>query len=148
VVHLAELGYESHGVDFSRVALDKARDRAGEAGVSDRCTWIEANLTEPLVGHGQFDLLIDFGTLDDLRGQSRTSMASLITSLAKPGAVFLEWCFYGRREELPWISFRGTSRMSHIAPGELDDLFGADFEIEPFSANPEWRTACFLLTKN
>lgn len=148
VVHLAGLGYDSYGADFSPVALDQARERAVEAGVSDRCTWIEADLAGPSIGGiGEFDLLIDFGTLDDLRPKNRNSMASLITSLARPGAVFLEWCFYGKTEELPWISFKGTSRMSHIAPGELDDLFGNEFEIEPFSENPEWRTACFMLTK-
>lgn len=147
VVYLAEQGFDSHGVDFSHVALSKARRRAEAAGVDVHL--LQADLTAgALPGfEGGFDLLVDFGTLDDLRGDNRLALARLVTSLARPGARFLEWCFYGKTEELPPISFRGTSRMSHIAPGELEDLFGDAWEIEPFSANSQWRTACFLLTR-
>lgn len=149
VVFLAQEGFEAAGVDFSRVALEKATLRADDGGVSDRCQWVEGDLTgESIEGlDGQFDFLVDFGTLDDLSGPNRRAMAKLVTSLARPGAVFLEWCFYGAREDLPWISFKGTSRMSHIAPGELEDLFGNHFDVEPFSEAPDWRVAAFLLTK-
>lgn len=147
VVYLAEQGFESHGVDYSRVALDKARQRAGDAGVD--VDLIVGDLTGGSVPglEGSFDFLVDFGTLDDLRGTNRVAMARLATDLARPGARFLEWCFYGETEQLPRFSFRGTSRMSHIAPGELEELFGDSWVVEPFSANPQWRSACFLLTR-
>ncbi len=146
VVYLAEQGFDSHGVDFSPVAVDKARRRAETAGVGVHL--IVADLTAGTIPElqGPFDLVIDFGTLDDLRGDDRRAMADLITEIARPGTRFLEWCFYGNTDQLPMISFRGTSKMSHIAPGELEDLFGDAWEIQPFSANEEWRTACFLLT--
>lgn len=147
VVHLAEIGFESYGVDFSSVAIDKARKRARVAGVD--ATFVEADLT----GHsipgleGRFDLLIDFGTLDDLQGTARSAMASLVTRLARPGAKFLEWCWYGDPKDLPRISFVGASRITHIAPGELESLFADDWDIDPFSSEERWRTACFLLTR-
>ncbi|CAN5899730.1 hypothetical protein BH23ACT5_BH23ACT5_15400 [soil metagenome] len=147
VVHLAEKGFEAYGVDFSRIALEKARERARAAGVD--ATFVEGDLTAESIPdlRGQFDFLVDFGTLDDLKGTARTDMASLVTLLARPGAKFLEWCFYGDPEDLPRISFVGTSRMTHIAPGELESLFGDSWEIEPFSSDEKRRTACFLLTR-
>lgn len=147
VVHLARLGFDSWGVDFSEIALKKAADRASESGVEP--TFVQGDLTaETIPGvDGPFDFIVDFGTLDDLKGESRQAMARTVTRLSRPGTVFLEYCFYGETEELPWISFKGTSKMTHIAPGELETLFGDEWEVEPFSANEEWRVATFLLTR-
>jgi SAM-dependent methyltransferase len=147
VVHLAELGFSSWGVDFSELAVRKANERATKAGVE--ATFVRGDLTaEAIVGvEGAFDLIIDFGTLDDMRGEKRASMARTVTRLSRPGSLFLEYCFYGETESLPRISFKGTSRMSHIAPGELESLFGRDWDIEQFSSDEEWRVAAFLLTR-
>jgi SAM-dependent methyltransferase len=147
VVYLASLGFEAWGVDFSEIALEQAGRRADIAGVD--ATFVHGDLTaESIEGvDGQFDLIVDFGTLDDLRGGSREAMARTVTRLSRPGTVFLEYCFYGVTAELPWISFKGTSRMSHIAPGELEDLFGEFWDVEPLSMNDEWRVATFLLTR-
>lgn len=107
------------------------------------------NLTAPSISgiEGPFDFLVDFGTLDDLRGESRAAMADTITRLSRPGSKFLEYCFYGETDELPVISFRGTSKLSHIAPGELEQLFGENWDIETFSRDDEWKVATFLLTR-
>ena len=147
VVHLAGAGFDSWGVDFSEVAIRKARSRAVASGLE--ANFVVADLTATSISgiEGTFDFLIDFGTLDDLRGERRAAMADTVTRLARPGAKFLEYCFYGETEELPPISFRGTSKLSHIAPGELDDLFGSHWDIAPFSDDLEWRTAAFLLTR-
>lgn len=145
VVHLASIGFESWGVDFSQAAIDKARQRADSAGVEAH--FVVGDLTGRSIEGvaGPFDLIVDFGTLDDLRGESRLAMASLATSLAGPGARFLEYCFYGDRRDLPWISFSGTSKLSHVAPGELESLFGEHWEVEPFATYP--RIAVFELTR-
>jgi hypothetical protein len=93
-----------------------------------------------------FDLLIDFGTLDDLRGAGRTRMAENINGLSRSGSRFLEYCFFGERDELPWVSMT-ASKMSHITPGELESLLGDSWGIEPFADHPDWRTAAFPLTR-
>jgi len=148
VVYLAEEGFDSYGVDFSAVAIAKARERAAREGVD--CTLVQGDLTAPLVvgAEGPFDILVDFGTLDDLRGDGRRRMASTIDRLSRPGSVFLEWCFYGPVGELPRFSFLGSSRIGapSIEPGELEELFGERWEIELFVRHPEIRAACFLLT--
>jgi SAM-dependent methyltransferase len=147
VVHLAESGFDAYGIDFSPVAVRKANERASEAGVTP--TFVIGDLTaESIDGvDGPFDLLVDFGTLDDMRGEKRRAMARTITRLSRPGSLFLEYCFFGRAEDLPRISFRGTSRMSHIAPGELEELFGEHWEVELFREHSQWKIAVFELTR-
>lgn len=147
VVYLAKQGFESHGVDFSEVAIAKARRRAEEATVE--ANLVVGDLTAPSIDgiEGPYDFLIDFGTLDDLRGDARERMAATITRLSRPGSKYLEYCFYGVTEELPRFSFRGTSKLSHIAPGELETLFAERWDVEKLSEDTEWRVATFLLTR-
>lgn len=147
VVHLAGCGFDAWGVDFSEVAIRKANERATRAGVEAR--FVVADLTSSSIPgvDGPFDLLVDFGTLDDLKGSDRRAMAGTVTRLARPGAKFLEYCFYGATAELPAFSFKGTSRMSHIAPGEMEELFGADWTIETFADHEAYRSRTFLLTR-
>lgn len=150
VVHLAEQGFETVGVDFSAVALGKARDRAAAAGVTDRCRFIHADLTDPDADlDGPYDLLIDFGALDDLNAAGRRAMAATIRRLSRPGSLLLLWCFHARRDQLPRISFNGPSRMAAaLEPGEETQLFGDAFDIETVHAGRDGApVACFLLTR-
>lgn len=147
VVHLAGLGFDAHGVDFSSVALDKARARAAETRVT--CTFVLGDLTVETIPEvkGAFDLLLDFGTLDDLRGEARQRMALTIERLARPGSVLIEWCFYGAANQLPLMSFTGPSRLTgSIEPGELEAMFGERWDIDELRSDPEHRVACFVLT--
>ena len=42
-----------------------------------------------------------------------------MVGLSRPGALFLMWCFYASRSQLPWIRFDGPSKLSGaIEPGE------------------------------
>jgi SAM-dependent methyltransferase len=150
VVELAVRGFEATGVDFSAVALAKARERAREAGVADRCRFLPVDLTAPTlpaaVG-GPYDLVLDFGTLDDLRPPGRVQMAAHLASLARPDATGLLWCFHARRSELPRISFHGPSRMAPgLEPGEEERLLGDAFDLELF-ARPFPYAACFRLRR-
>ncbi len=146
VVHLAGQGFDATGVDFSQVALAKARTRAAGAGVD--CTFIEANLTADLSGLGTFDFLTDFGSIDDLQGADRTAAAANATMLARPGAMFLMFCFYGALEDLPRINFSGPSRAyPGLVPGEVEALFGESWDIEEWSSHPDRFVATFLLTR-
>ena len=153
VVYLSSLGFDVTGTDLSAVAIAKARARAAAAGseVAGRCHLVRGDLTATSVPGvvGTFDLLIDFGTLDDLRGASRRAMADTVVRLSRPGSVFLFWCFYGAVEDLPRISFRGPSRLTPaVRPGEEQELFGAQFDIRP---GPQVTTglnaACFVMTR-
>lgn len=150
VVHLAERGFTATGLDFSTVALERARRRAADAGVGDRCRFVEGDLTADEVPAvtGPFDLLLDFSTIDDLPPTDRPAVARLAARMARPGATLLFWCFYAHPRDLPRVSFVGPSRMGpRIEPGEEVDLFGEHFEIEPFGDTGVANTACFRLTR-
>ena len=149
-VFLAETGWDSVGVDFSAVARRKGEERARAAGV-DNIRFVDGDLTATSIpgADGPVDVLLDYGTLDDMRGESRSAMARLMTSIAAPGARCLLWCFYARPGELPRISFRGPSRlMAVIEPGEMEERFGADWEIEELGGmSEEPFTNAFLMTR-
>lgn len=150
-VHLAEKGFDVVGVDFTPVALDKARKAAADAGVADTCRFVEGDLTKPAIpgAEGTYDLLLDFGTLDDLTGPDRQGMADTVLRLSHPGSLFVLWCFYTDGEGLPRFKFNGVSRFhTAIRPGEEHDLFGACFDIERLpEPGPDSHMACFLMTR-
>ena len=151
ILYLAQHGFESTGIDFSAIALRGARKRASAVGLDGQILFVEGDLTASEIPgvEGPFDLLVDYGTLDDLDPAGRRAMANLISYLARPGAVFLFWCFWARRSELPRVSLTGPSRMIPvIEPGEETTLFGDDFSIKRLATpDPSTHTACFLMTR-
>jgi SAM-dependent methyltransferase len=151
VRYLASHGFEATGIDFSPVALRIARQRASAEAPESSIRFVEGDLTATTIPgvEGPFDLLIDFGTLDDFGPDGRLAMARLVARLARPGALFLFWCFWARRTDLPRVSLTGPSRMVPvIEPGEEVSLFGDAFAIERLpDPGPVTRTACFLMTR-
>lgn len=148
-IYLAQHGFDVTGVDFSTVAVRKSWEKARFS--PGRVLFVRGDLTAPLIpgAEGPFDLLVDYGTLDDLRGARRASMVRTIHRLSRPGSLFLLWCFYGSRSELPWFSVRGPSKIfSGLDQGEEKALFGVSFLIEQLpEPEPGSGTACFLLTR-
>lgn len=147
VVYLAGQGFDSWGVDFSAVAIEKAIRRAAEVGVE--ANFVLGDFTsEEIPGvEGPFDFLIDFGVLDDLKREDRQKMAATVSRLSRPGSKFLECCFYQHRRELLSIGM-SIAGMRPIVPGELEALFEEDWEMEAFASYPDWRTEVFLLTRH
>ena len=150
-VFLARAGFDVVGIDFSPVALRKARRASLAAGVSERLRLVRADLTaQALPGvEGPFDLLVDYGTLDDLAPTDRRAMASTIIRLARPGSIFVLYAFYAARADVPRISLTGPSRLVPVLePGEEAELFGHAFEIERLpEPRPKDLTAAFVMTR-
>lgn len=150
-IWLAQAGFRTTGVDFSTVALDKGRAAARRAGLGeDHLRFVEGDLTADLIEGvpGPFDLLVDYSTLDDLPMEGRARMARLVTSLARPGARFFLDAWTGDRDELPRISFTGPSKMTPVlAPGEVEELFEAAWQVERMPRPGNRFIANFLLTR-
>jgi SAM-dependent methyltransferase len=148
---LARHGYRVLGVDGSAEALRRAARRLAAAGVQDEVLLLQADLGDPRMPErvGGFDVLVDYGALNDQTPGSRRAFAANAARLANPGARFVLWAWHAPRAELPWFSLRGPSRaVPHLEPGDEVELFGADFAIERLpEPPPASRAACFLLTR-
>lgn len=144
---LADSGFEVTGVDFSSVALQKARAAAGSR--SD-VTFVQADLLElpGSVVDARYDLVFDGGTIDDLPAARRRDLARTVTSITGRGAVFVMWCFCAEWDELPWVSASGPSRLLGVAvpPGEIDELYGRQWEVERLP-EPTSPYACFWMVR-
>jgi SAM-dependent methyltransferase len=151
-IYLAQRGFAVTGVDFSQVAIGKAQAAATEAGIDDNLEFVVADLLA-LPGEqvpGPFDVLFDGGTIDDFPPAVRPRVAETVTRLARPGAVFVMWCFYAERGDLPLMSFGGPSRFGAppLEPGEEIVLFGHDWDIERVDlTEPPQHEACFVMTR-
>jgi SAM-dependent methyltransferase len=148
--YLAHHGWAVTGVDVVPRALDRARRRAHQAGVSVR--WVQADITAAdaidLIGLGErYSLVLDFGCVHGLTDPQRQRAAATIDTLADPGATLLMFAFQpGRRGPAP----RGIDRaelherfpgwtLSSIAPASDATLPG------PLrNAQPTW----YQLTKH
>jgi SAM-dependent methyltransferase len=151
-IELAEAGFEVTGIDFSHVALRKARTAAATRGLGeDRLRFVHGDLTTGGVPGVEppFDLLVDYGTLDDLPTVGRDRMAAYVTSLARPGARHFLFAFAGRPEDLPRFAFDGPSRaFPGLRPGEVEQLYGDAFAIEVLEAPAKGHPfGCWLLER-
>lgn len=152
-LELAEAGFAVTGVDFSSVALAKARAAAERRGLGqERVTFVAGDLR---AGHvpgveAPFDLLVDYGTLDDLPDTGRVAMARYVTGLARPGSRFFLFAFSGRPEDLPRMSFGGPSRaFPGLVPGEVERLFEPAFRVDVLEAPSHSRPiATYLLERS
>ena len=151
-LELAGAGFAVTGVDFSPVALSKARTAAARQGLGpDRVQFVAGDLTAGRIEgvDGPFDLLVDYGTLDDLPERGRRAMAQYVTGLARPGSRFFLFAFSGRLEDLPRISFGGPSRaFPGLIPGEVEQLFQPAWRVEVIDApTPSRHIATYLLER-
>ncbi|MDT8307818.1 MAG: class I SAM-dependent methyltransferase [Anaerolineae bacterium] len=145
-VFLAQHGFEVTGVDFAAAAIELGRRRAAEADVT--VNLVEDNLTDLRHVTGTFDLLVDYGTLDDLRPKHRDLYMQNVLPLTHPGSRFLLYCF----EWQPRWWERTLSIAMACQPGEIPHRFGPHFEIERYAAGitdswlmPGW--AVYLMTR-
>jgi SAM-dependent methyltransferase len=150
-VFLAQQGFDVVGVDFTPIALRRAEKRVAESGTGQQVRLLAGDVTDPglLAGEPEFDLLLDFGTLDDMKPEGRAAMAANIHRLSKSGSAVVFWCFYCDKENLPRFKFNGVSKMHTVVePGEEQVLFGDAFTIERLpEPAPETNLACFLMTR-
>ncbi len=147
-IFLAQHSFDVTGVDYSASAIELGRTRAQEAHVS--VNFIVDDLTNLQYINGNFDLLVDYGTLDDLRPPQRDLYLKNVLPLTHLGSLFLLFCF-----EWPprWWERPLFDRMA-MKPGESERRFGEYFEIERVAGdkNPDFSryppaTATYLMTR-
>lgn len=125
VIFMAQHGFEVTGVDFSPGAIKLGRERALRAGVTAK--FVEDDLTDLQQVTGPFDLLVDYGTLDDLHPKDRDLYVENVLPLTRRGSLFLLFCFEWSAR---WWERLLPTTWGALAPGEAVRLFGQHFEIE------------------
>jgi len=127
-IFLAQHGFEVTAVDFAPAAIARARAKAAAAEVA--IDFVVDDLTSLTRVSGEFDVLVDYGSLDDLGLRQRDAYIDAVVPLARPGAMFLLWCF-------EWELSRGERLLTSLlpfgkltlAPGEAERRFGPEFDV-------------------
>jgi len=117
-VYLAQRDWEVIGLDFSTLAIERARRRAADAGVA-RVRFLRADVTR-LPDLGAFDLAYDVGCLHAVPAGERPRYASWLAGSLRPGASYLLY------------AFTSADRGPGIARGEVERLFAKSFVLESF----------------
>jgi SAM-dependent methyltransferase len=149
-IFLAQHGFQVTAVDFSPAAIAKAKAKAQQAGTE--VDFVIDDLTRLTGVSGHFDVLVDYGTFDDLSNKDRAAYVDKVRSLAKPGAKFLLWCF---EWELKVWERLATAilppRNIALRPGEVEQRFANTFDITRIAGESGLRKwprgwAAYLLT--
>jgi len=117
-IYLAKKGFDVIGVDFSQTAIKRARRKAQAEGVEVR--FIEDDITNLHQVSGTFDLLTDFGAINDINQEARDLYMQNVLPLTHPGSHYLMFCFDSK---LPF--------------DEVEQRFGKNFRIETLNKSPE-----------
>lgn len=147
VIYLAQRGFDVTGLDFIPAAIEMSHVRARQSGVE--ANLVVDDLTNLQHVNGTFDLLLDYGTLDDLSPSRRDLYMKNLLPLTHPGSLFLLFC--GEWPPRWWE--RMFLDNAALQPGEVEHRFGEYFEIEVISKietgsrfMPMWAT--YLMTRN
>ncbi|MGW8226120.1 MAG: class I SAM-dependent methyltransferase, partial [Anaerolineales bacterium] len=82
-IYLAKHGFDVLGLDFSPSAIKKARRRATAAGIE--VPFIVDDLTDLSHSLGTFDLVMDFGALNDMSQEDRELYMSNVLPMTDHG---------------------------------------------------------------
>jgi cyclopropane fatty-acyl-phospholipid synthase-like methyltransferase len=110
-IYLAKKGFDVIGLDFSPTAIQRARGRAKAEGVDIQ--FVVDDLTNLQHVSGTYDLVMDFGALNDLNQGARDLYMQNVLPLTHPSGKYVMFCF---EKMLP--------------PDEVTRRFGKDFTIE------------------
>jgi SAM-dependent methyltransferase len=131
-LYLARHGWEAVGVDFSALAIRRARRKARRARAN--CRFHRADVTDlaflagPLtldvssaLRAGPFDLALDIGCLHGVPPERWERYASGVARLVRPGGLYMLYAFLPRPDRSP---ARGVS------PDQIRRLFTPAFVVE------------------
>jgi SAM-dependent methyltransferase len=131
-IFLAQHGFDVTGIDFASAAIELGHKRARQAGV--HVNFLVDDLTNLQNIRGPFDLLVDYGTLDDLSPAQRDLYVQNILPLTRPGTRYLLYAF---EWEPRWYERAFFDRMAlHL--GEAQRRFAPYFEIEKFAGRVDY----------
>ncbi len=118
-IYLVRHGWEVVGVDFSILAIRRARRKARRAGVD--CQFYRGDVTDLAFLADPFDLALDIGCLHSLPLEGWGRYAAEVARLVRPDGLYLLYAFTLRPDQ---PTPRG------VAPEEVRSLFAPAFAVE------------------
>jgi SAM-dependent methyltransferase len=118
-IYLARHGWQAIGVDFSFLAIHRARRKARRAGAD--CRFYQGDVTRLAFLAGPFDLALDIGCLHSLPPERWVRYAEGLARLVRPGGLYMLYAFTLRAER---PAPRG------VAPEKVHSLFAPAFTVE------------------
>jgi SAM-dependent methyltransferase len=144
-LYLAEKGFEVTAVDFAEAGIELAKERARKRGVD--VDFRVEDVTSLASIEGEFDLVLDCGSLSDLGYERRSQAYDALDRFLGPSTRFFIWCFewppvfYER-----WFFPNGGMSFSRA---EVRERFADRFEIDKLDGRvggPFRGFGCYLLT--
>lgn len=117
-IYLAKQGFDVTGIDISPTAIAMAKRAADEQAIEVR--FVVEDVTNLSSVQGPFDLLVDYGTLNDLNSEQRDRYMENVLPLAGDGSQYVLMCFERR-----------------LSADEINLRFGRVFNIETISYKAE-----------
>ena len=122
VLYLAHHGWEAVGVDYVAQAIQSAKEKAAQAGVT--CEFYQGDVSrlDGLSLTAPFDYLLDIGCMHALTGEGQARYAAHLARLARPGAYYMLYAAQPRDSR--------TGGKIGITPEGVAELFAPHFEVE------------------
>ena len=122
-VYLAQNGWHVTGVDWIETAVQRARERAAQAGINaESIRFLRQNVLSPdfLRDHPPVDLWLDVGCLHGFDRQAKQTYAGHVKRLIAPGGTLL---IYG------WAAHERDGIRRGLDVDETRDLFAPELTI-------------------
>ncbi len=128
-VHLAGLGWEVVGIDYVPSAIERARRRAGQAGVSADFRVGDVTRLDSQLDGRPFDLILDLGCYHGLSEAGRCRYAAAVAEAAAPGATYLLFGFTAVPSSWRLIGANGAGT------SDVETRFAPWFTVETTAAS-------------
>jgi SAM-dependent methyltransferase len=123
VLYLAQQGWDAVGVDFVPEAIETARRRASDGGLTARFVVGDVTRLRQEGVEGPFDLILDTGCFHGIAAALRDSYAAEVAAVAAPGADLYVAGISDPPATWRLLGARG------VDGNDLRRHFGADFEL-------------------
>lgn len=114
-LYLAQLGIAATGVDFSPVAIGRAKQRAAAAGVL--CDYQVGDVTNLEALRAPFDVSFDVGCFHCLDANAQQRYVAEVSRLLRPGGTHLMWALDGAPSD------------QTLSPDVMRKVFAPHFEL-------------------
>ena len=112
---MAQQGLEATGVDFSPVAIAKAKERVAKD--DRRPEFLVGDVTDLNALSGPFDLCFDVGCFHCLGPEARASYVSAVSRLLRSGGTHLIWALDASPSGTP------------LSPLVIEEMFARNFKL-------------------